>query len=455
MAPPVLSNLRTVSAAWRDEWTGVLVVETPGLGGCSRVGIRAGGLVDVGQSRRLARGITVGVVSFESSAVAGRGDRALLGRVLTAVSRVLSERIRGTLPSEAVVELAMPPERLAGCVAPALVDRLLGRKAVVGALLRDGTATVQELRALGWLGVVRLQRARQPRARRSMQPPVTEQVEAVSSVAPQAEEVVQDLWEGALSPLDGEVESDDAVAAECGIESPEEALEDDRTEESLWVPQVDNRPIPLPPHELQIVAGGEAETPVVHLGMFEPRFDACEDPRLGGVAFGEDQRAEDLHANLRPTHEECLRDDALDDLTDESLLSGLDEELADVLPQEELGLLLGLPGAVARARAREVAPPREPAPPAVEDPAHEPVPVALQAGGTPVAGPATVDTQEPSPPHTPQMPRLSMPRVEVDLKGALVANRGYNLGHLVDPCQIRREGGLASSRRRVSLRGHR
>ncbi|MCK6505682.1 hypothetical protein L6R53_20175 [Myxococcota bacterium] len=448
MAPPVLTNLRTVSAAWRDEWTGVLVVETPGLGGCSRVQIRAGGLVDAGQSRRLARGITVGVVSFEATSVAGRGDRALLGRVLTAVSRVMSERIRGTLPSEAVVELAMPPERLAGCVAPVLVDRLLGRKAVVGALLRDGTATVQELRALGWLGVVRLQRLRRPRSKRSMLLPEGETLE----VTPPAEltvprEAPLEEPPRAGAPTPPEL-APPAAAAEIeaapGLLGPGEegGPEDDQTEESLVVPQVDPRPIPLPPHELQVAAGAELHAPVVHMGMFAPRFDASEVPRLAGVAFGEEQLAEDLPENLR-----AARGAEAEEMSQEALLSGLDDELADVLQQDELGLLLGLPGAVARARAREltaaepplpsrsaeVAPtlPRSPAPEAVRPPAGQAAARSPRGDGA----------------------RIEVPRIEVDVREAIGAARGYNLGHLLDPCQLRAEGGGGGTRRRTVQRG--
>lgn len=448
MAPPVLTNLRTVSAAWRDEWTGVLVVETPGLGGGSRVQIRAGGLVEVGQSRRLARGITVGVVSFEPCSVAGRGDRSLLGRVLTAVSRVLSERIRGTLPSEAVVELAMPPERLAGCVAPALVDRLLGRKAVVGALLRDGTATVQELRALGWLGVVRLQKTRRPRSKRSMMLPEAEALQptpptelalptvpAAARPAPAAEDGPADLDLQALEPL---AEEDLAQPGGEVVEG-----EDDQTEESLVVPQVDPRPIPLPPLELQVTAGAEVDSPIVHLGLFEPLFDACEVPRQAGIAFGEEQRADDLPASLRTG-----RDQDVAALSEDALWSGLDDELDEVLPQDELGLLLGLPGAVARARAREAAPRETGAakgggPEGQDAPGWPPTDVVA----------TTASGVAPARPPRGEAPRIEVPRVEVDLREAMIAARGYNLGHLVDPCQIRAEGG--TRRRRVGVRGHR
>ena len=64
------------------------------------------------------------------------------------MARVLSRRIDKALPDDAQVELVLPPERLAGCVAGELVDRLVDHAAPAGALISEGTATTEELRAL-------------------------------------------------------------------------------------------------------------------------------------------------------------------------------------------------------------------------------------------------------------------------------------------------------------------
>jgi len=252
MAPPVLNNLQVASAAWRDEHTGLLLLVQPGHTLVDQASVRAGGLVDAGRAQRLARALATGRVRFEPQAVDGLGDRQLLGRILATVARAFSRRVTSVLPDETRGELVLPSERLVGCVSEELIDRLLGRPAAVGALLRSGTATADELRALTWIGVVRLHRRR---ARAELGARIAPYLPAPEMVAPGS------APRPVLAPLDV-----------CGDETP----------------QIDEVPIPMPEEEGAELGGA----PVVLLGLRAPASFSSGPRLLEGVAFGEEQSLE-------------------------------------------------------------------------------------------------------------------------------------------------------------------
>lgn len=164
MAIDVRENIRTVSSVWRDARSGSLVGRPLGEERPLRIELHDGGLCKPGEVSVLARAIARTALHFEPGNRNGPGDRRVMGRLLLGVGRAVAQRTGGTISQELVVQLVLPAGRIAGVLEAELVERLSARPVEVGELLRDGSVSVTELRALAWIGVIRTARPRTPRA---------------------------------------------------------------------------------------------------------------------------------------------------------------------------------------------------------------------------------------------------------------------------------------------------
>lgn len=160
----VRENIRTVAAVWRDARSGSLVGAVEGEAGPVRIELHEGGLCTASEVSVLARAIARTTLRFEPGNRSGPGDRRVMGRLLLGVGRAVAQRTGGTIAQELVVQLVLPTGRIAGVLDAELVERLSARPVEVGELLRDGSVSMTELRALAWIGVIRTARPRTPRA---------------------------------------------------------------------------------------------------------------------------------------------------------------------------------------------------------------------------------------------------------------------------------------------------
>lgn len=165
MAVDVRENIRTVAAVWRDARTGSLLCLAQGDEEAFPIDLVQGGLCRPKEVSRLARAIARNTVVFEPGSRRGGGDRRVMGKLLLAVGKAVAERTGGTISPQLVVQLVVPVARVADVLDPKLLERLAARPTDIGELTRDGIATMGELRALAWIGVIRTARSRTPRAR--------------------------------------------------------------------------------------------------------------------------------------------------------------------------------------------------------------------------------------------------------------------------------------------------
>lgn len=164
MAIDVRENIRTVSSVWRDARTGSLVGLGEGRSEPLHIDLHHGGLCRPGEISALARAIARMAIHFEPGTRSGPGDRRVMGRLLLGVGRAVAQSTGGTISNELVVQLVLPADRIAGVLEARLVERLSARPVEVGELMRDGSVSMTELRALAWIGVIRTARPRTPRA---------------------------------------------------------------------------------------------------------------------------------------------------------------------------------------------------------------------------------------------------------------------------------------------------